>query len=101
MTFPAWFDFHKDKAIRRHPIAMTLYAHLVALPESHWVPQPIKAWAFAKENEFEKGNVLKAMNLLRNRGYLKEHARGVNGVRSFTVNDIRTLGMPDNTAKSA
>lgn len=101
MTFPAWYDFHKDKEIRRHPIAMALYAHLVGLPDSHWVPQPLKAYVFALENKFEKGNVLKAMNLLVSRGYLKEHAKGLNRVRSFTVNDIRSLGMPDNTAKSA
>ena len=101
MTFPAWLDFHKDKVIRRHPIAMVLYAHLVSTPESHWIPQAIKAYVFADENDFEKGNVLKAMNLLVERGYFKEHAKGMNGVRSFTVNDIRANSMPDNTAKSA
>ena len=94
-------DFHKDKVIRRHPIACALYAHLVALADSHWKPQPLKAYVFADENGFEKGNVLKAMNLLVERGYWREHPKGMNGVRSFTVNDIRATSMPDNTAKSA
>jgi hypothetical protein len=101
MTFPAWFDFHKDPVIRRHPIAMVLYAHMVSIPESFYVPQPLKAYVFAAENAFEKGNVLKAMNLLVERGYLIEHKKGVNGVRAFTVTTIRSTSKPNNTAQSA
>lgn len=100
MTFPAWFDFHKDKVIRRHPIAMCLYAHLVNIPESFFEPQPVKAYVFAEEYNFKKANVLKAMNLLVERGYLIEHAKGMNGVRSFTVAGTRR-SVPNSTAKSA
>ena len=101
MTFPAWFDFHKDRVIRRHPIAGALYADLLSTPESHWIPQAVKAYVFADENDCEKETVLRAMNLLVERGYLKEHPKGVNGVRSFTVNDIRSTSKPNPTAKSA
>lgn len=101
MTFPAWFDFHKDAVIRRHPAAMVLYAHLVGVPESHWTPQPLKAWALADEFKFKKETIISAMNLLVKRGYLIEHARGTNNVRAFTVATTLGTSPPNPTAPNA
>lgn len=101
MTFPAWFDFHKDAVVRRHPAAMVLYAHVVGIPESHWKPQQLKAWVLAVEFKFEKGTILSAMDLLVGRGYLIEHARGLNNVRSFTVATTLATSTANTTTPTA
>ncbi len=101
MTFPAWFDFYKDPVIRRHPVACAIYASLVEDSRTFYDPRPVKAWALARELKVEKKHVLAALNLLVKRGFLIEHARSLNRVRSFTVVISRPGGMAKDTAQTA
>ena|SRR3990167_2485199 len=90
MPFPAWIAFHRDEVIRRHSAAQVLYADLLCRPQSFYRPVSLKAYILAEQWHFTKETVLGAMNLLVTRGYLTEHARGQNNVRSFTVNLVRS-----------
>lgn len=82
---PAWFDFHRDRVMQKHPAACTVYATLLSLENILFEPRPIKAWVLAEALEMEKETVLKGLNLLVERGYLVEHARSANNVRVFSV----------------
>ena len=85
MTFPAWFDFARDSVMLQHPAALAVYAEVVRRPNCFHSPQEVKAWALAEQLGFEKETVLKAFNLLVDRGYLVEHSRAQNNIRRFTV----------------
>ena len=96
MTFPAWFELHRDRTMRRHPAAMTIYASLLTLDRILYEPRTVKAWVLAEAEGLEKETVLCAMNLLVERGYLLEHERGPNNVRRFTVATTRASGSTPN-----
>lgn len=85
MTFPAWFDFARDSVMLRHPATLSVYAHIIERPKSFHDPQEIKVWWLAETLGFEKETVIKALNLLVERGYLVEHSRAQNNIRRFTV----------------
>lgn len=85
MTFPAWYDFYRDDVIRRHPAAMQVYAAILAIDDAFYEPCPVKAWALAQSEGLRKKTVIRALDLLVERGYLDEHARGGNNVRRFSV----------------
>lgn len=85
MTFPAWFDFTRDPVMLRHPATLAVYAAIIQRPRCFHDPQEVKAWLMADELGFEKETVLKALNLLVERGYLQEHERAQNNIRRFTV----------------
>lgn len=88
---PAWFDFHKDRVMQHHPAACTVYASLLSLENILFEARPIKAWVLAEALGMEKETVLKALNLLVDRGYVVEHGRSANNVRVFSVAAIRKL----------
>ena len=48
MTFPAWFAFHRDPALRRHTVALAIYSEMLIRPGSLSIPVEIKGWAWAK-----------------------------------------------------
>lgn len=85
MTYPAWFDFHRNQAMRRHPACGNVYAAMLCLENVFFEPRAVKAWVLAEALELEKETVLRALNLLVEHGFLVEHARGQNNVRRFTV----------------
>jgi hypothetical protein len=85
VIFPAWFEFHRDKAMRRSPACGAVYAAMIGLDDIFIVARPIKAWVLAEALEMEKETVLLALDKLVEHGYLQEHERGANNVRRFTV----------------
>lgn len=87
--FPAWFDFHKDKEINKHPAAGRVYAAILGLENILFVPRAVKAWVLAEGLGIRKKSVIRSLNLLVQRGYLIEHERDTNNVRRFTVAGTR------------
>jgi DNA-binding IclR family transcriptional regulator len=85
VSFPAWFQFHRDKVMQKHPAACTVYASILGLDNIFWQPRPIKTWLLAEGLGMRKKTVRQSLNLLVKRGYLVEHPRGDNQVRTFTV----------------
>lgn len=85
MTFPAWFDFARDPVMLQHPATLAVYGEIVGRPNCFYTPHEVKAWVLADKLGFEKETVLKAFNLLVERGYLVEHSRAQNNIRRFTV----------------
>lgn len=85
VSFPAWFEFHRDKVMQKHPGACTVYAAILGLHRIFFEPRPIKAWVLAEALEMDKGTVLKSLNLLVERGYLRDHGRSQNNVRIFSA----------------
>lgn len=100
MTFPAWFELHRDAVIIRHPACSAVYANILNRPNAFHDPQEVKAWLIAEQLGFEKKTVIAALNLLVARGYLAEHARGFRRVRRFTIAITRTASMPNDTASA-
>lgn len=101
MSFPAWFEFHKDRVMQKHPEACTVYASILGLDNIIFEPRPIKAWVLAEALQMEKKTVLESLNLLVTRGYLTEHARSANNVRVFSVAIHRATSKPQDTAPAA
>lgn len=86
MTFPAWFDFCRDRAMRRQVHAHVLYAELIVRPGSFATPIAVKTEAFAYALGFDRADVSRALDLLIARGYLDEHPReGRRAPRRVTV----------------
>jgi hypothetical protein len=85
MTFPAWFAFYRDPAMIRQPSACVVYAALLGIERIFYDPHPVKAWVLADELGLKKGTVLHALDALVAGGYLVEHDRSANNVRTFTV----------------
>lgn len=86
MTFPAWFAFHRDPLLRRHTVAQTLYAEMLIRPDSLSIPVEVKGWAWAKLLGVDRANLVRALNLLVERGYLIEAAKvRPKDPRRFTV----------------
>lgn len=95
MTFPAWFDFHRDRAIRRHVNAHVIYAALCARPAAFATPVVVKGWAWERELGFPRENISRALSLLVAQGYLTEHPRErAKDPRRFTVNLERRAAIP-------
>ena len=99
MTYPAWFDLMRDATIGRKPVAMRVYAALVAQHDAFFEPQDCKAWAMAELLGVKTDSVLEALNTLVERGYLREHGRNENNVRRFTI--VRQRGLPSDRDASA
>lgn len=85
VTYPAWFDIHKDPEISRRPTALRVYANLVSRTAIFYVPQEIKTWKLADDLGADKGEVIAALNLLAKLGYIVEHGRGSKRERIITV----------------
>lgn len=83
--FPAWFDFHRDKTLRRSPACGAIYAAMIGLDDIFIVPRPIKTWVLAEALEMERETVGLALDRLVEHGYLQEHERDEKNVRRFTV----------------
>lgn len=89
MSFPAWFDFQRDRVIAAKPTASRVYAYLLELPNSQWVVQDVKAWLIAEQRQMSPDSVNEALDLLIDRGYVINHGRGQNNVRRLTVALVR------------
>ena len=89
MTYPAWFDLHKDPVIAQSPSASRVYAYLLENPRCQFEIQDVKAWLIAEQRGMARDSVNKALDLLVDRGYLIEHGRGQNNVRRLTVAIVR------------
>lgn len=89
MTFPAWFDLHRDSVIASHPSAGRVYAYLLENPRCQFEIQDVKAWLIAEQRGMARDSVNKALDLLIERGYIIEHGRGQNNVRRLTVAIVR------------
>ncbi len=99
--FPAWFDLHKDRVIRRSPTASIVYADLIAEnPTILFEPCEIKAWTMAERIGTHRDRVKKALDLLIQRGYIREHGRGLHNVRIITLCIVRSCPI-DEAAKAA
>lgn len=86
MTFPAWFDLHRDRVITNSPSTIRVYAWLIAnYPRIFFEPQDVKAWAIAEDEHMGRDSVNGALDLLTSRGYLLDHGRGQNNVRRLTI----------------
>lgn len=85
MSFPAWFDFQRDRVIADSPTASRVYAYLLENPRCHFEIQDVKAWLIAEQRQMSPGTVNQALDLLIERGYLVSHGRGQNNVRRITV----------------
>lgn len=85
MTFPAWYDLHKDRVIAANPSTIRVYAHLLENPRCTFEIQDVKAWLVAETLGMARNSVNDALDLLINRGYLIDHGRGQNNVRRITV----------------
>jgi hypothetical protein len=89
VTFPAWFDLHKDRIITAKPSAIRVYAHLLENPRCQFEIQDVKAWLIADQLGMARDSVNEALDLLTKRGYIIDHGRGQNNVRRLTVAIIR------------
>lgn len=89
MTYPAWFELHRDRQILASPAAMTVYAYLVGQQRGFHEVVDVKTWAVGELLHINRKHVGRVLNLLTTRGYLTEHECGLNRVRRFTINYIR------------
>jgi hypothetical protein len=101
MVFHAWKEFYRDKAMMKYPAACCVYASMLGLENIFFEPRPIKAWVLAEALEMEKETVLKALNKLVEKGYIIEHARTTNNVRTFTIAIERRSSTPEPPANAA
>src|SRR4051812_12154312 len=106
MTYPAWFALHEDDAVAASPTALRVYAHLVRMPNVFFEPQDVKVWLIAERLHTHRDRVTAAIALLVERGYVREHDRGLNNVRRVTLLMQQSLpgqkeaGCPSNEAAS-
>ncbi|HVT38455.1 MAG TPA: helix-turn-helix domain-containing protein [Gemmatimonadaceae bacterium] len=83
--FPAFWVFWKDTALPRSPWA--LYVHLLRSEQlSFFEPRPMKLESLMRQTKLSKRTVIRALNQLRDRGYLREAGVPSPGrVRTFTL----------------
>jgi Fe2+ or Zn2+ uptake regulation protein len=84
MSFPAWFDFQRDRVVADSPTVSRVYAFLLENPRC-FEKQDVKAWLIAEQRGMARDSVNRALDLLVERGYLIEHGRGLNKVRCLSV----------------
>lgn len=91
MTYPAWFELHKDPAIVAQPTALRVYASLVGRAGIFFEPQDVKAWLVAEVLGASRNSVNRSLDLLIRQGYVIEYARGQNNVRQLLLVHTRHL----------
>jgi DNA-binding IclR family transcriptional regulator len=103
VTYPAWFDFHRDRVMVRNPACGAVYAAFVGLKNISMVPRPMKVWVLAEALGLKKSTVSRALDLLVGHGYLVEHERDEKNVRRFTVSIVIESGSstPERTHPTA
>jgi DNA-binding MarR family transcriptional regulator len=89
VSFPAWFEIHRDEVIAERPSAFRVYAFLLENPRALYEIQEPKAWFIAEQRKMSPDSVNEALDLLIERGYLIFHGRGQNNVRRVSVATIR------------
>lgn len=99
MIYSAWFDLHNDDVIVAHPTALRVYAVLLRNPLVFMRPQAVKMWLIADQLRVEKKSAIAALNLLVARGYVIEHEREMNNVRTVTLAIDRVAPAVSSTPK--
>lgn len=90
---PAMFDLIRDAVISEYPHAIRVYVYLANELGFTEPFRPVKAWLLADELGASKRTVLRALDLLAERGYLCEGPRGENnGPRTFHLAWVRHSG---------
>lgn len=88
----------RDPVIADHPHAIRVYVHL-SEQLTFGQCRPIKAYVVADALGLKKETVLRALDLLVNRSYLREGARSDNNVRSFQLEwSLPSGSSPERTA---
>jgi hypothetical protein len=98
---PAWHDFYDDPVARANPVMRLVYAEVFSRGCRHLAePLEVKGWVWARLLKIERKSLIRALNLLVERGYLHEHARAhARAPRRFTIGLVRNVSPAQ--AKSA
>jgi hypothetical protein len=90
--FPAWYDFADDLVMRKQVVAHIVYADIIRRDDVLRLPVEVKGWVWARRLKVERKSLVRALDLLVERGYLQEHPRAhARAPRRFTVHLYRAL----------
>ena len=84
ILFPALEPLALDPVVAGHPVALRAYLRMLWMLDFS-EPRAIKAWALAEELCVRPQTAAASLDLLVERGFLRDHGRGPNRVRLFTL----------------
>lgn len=83
MSYPAFDAFAADHRVSRSTFRLYMFLQRECL--HHAEPRSVRLWYLADRLRMGRTQVLGGLNWLVRNGYLVEHPRGAQGVRSFTL----------------